>query len=299
MQRRPIEISAISAILLACALDAVPVAHAKLTPLASEFQINHADPESSIPGPAARNAKPLEFGYFIQDLVTFAEAAAKSGDHQAESRYYRAFTKAVPDSSVGFSRLCESLEAAGQRAEAVAACRQALGLPGAMLKDYVRFVHLILSRDDRAPAELPPAELEDVKQVVAHLRQHPETAVAGSHMQCELGTRLESIALLEECTTALAAVAPGDPKTIAFQWALAVRKGDQQGARRLIERARTTGMKPEGIARMERATLTLGHAWGRWLSDWRALLAAAVLAVLACGCAYLVYIARARHQRMV
>lgn len=272
---------------LLCQMGLAHSSWAAIKPLGSAFQIDHANPEASIPSIAARNAKPLEFGYFLQDLATFAEAAKKSGDHLTEARYYGAFTKAVPDSAVGFSKLCEALDSARQREGAVTACRQALGLSGASLKDYVRFVHLTLEKKE----PLSPNELEDVTQAVAHLRAAPETRVAGSHLQCEVGVRTESIPLLEECTAALAAAAPRDPKTIAFQWALAVRKGDQDGARTLIGLAKNTGMTADGIARMERATVLLDQGWRRWLLDWRVLLTALALITLALSIVY------ARHRR--
>jgi hypothetical protein len=251
----------IAAALTVCGMVLAPFATAlaALTPLSSEFRIDDANPEASVPGPAARNAKPLEFGYFIQDLLSFAESAARSGDHVAEARYYRAFTRAVPDSAVGFSRLCESLAAADRRDDATVACRAALGLHGATVKDHVRFVELVLSKHGQLSLE----EIEDLKQVVAHLRSNPETAVAGHHLQCQLGVRIESIPLLEECTKALAVIAPEDPKTITFEWALAVRKGDPSGGRREIARARALGMNADQLARMERLTAQLEPAWRR------------------------------------
>jgi len=249
---------------------------AGLTPLASAFPIDHANPEASIPSVTARNAKPLEFGYFLQDLVTFAEAAGRAGDHVSEARYYRAFTAAVPDAVAGFSRLCQSLESARQRDDALVACRKALGLGGATLEDHVRFVHLVLAK----PGPLGPGEQDDVNAVIAHLRQSPDTRVAASHLQCELGVHLESIPLLAECTATLAAIAPADPKTLTFEWALAVRQGDSARARALIGRARAVGLKGESLARMERATDALEGAWRHRLVDGRALLATALIALL-------------------
>jgi hypothetical protein len=133
--------------------------------------------------------------------------------------------------------------------------------------------------------------MEDISQVVQHLRQAPDTRVAGSHLQCEFGVRVASVSVLQECTAVLATIAPDDPKTIAFQWALALRKGDEDGARRLIARAKTTGMKPQGIARMESTTGTFGRTWRRWFLDWRLVLAVAVLASASLATLY------ARHRR--
>jgi hypothetical protein len=256
---------------------------AAIQTLSSAFQINHANPEASIPDVKARNAKPIEFGYFLQDLVTYAQAAARAGDHLSESRYYRAFIKAVPDSRAGFARLCQSLDAAHQREEALAACKQALGLAGATVEDSVRFVHLVLGK----PGNLAAPELDDVNAVIANLRGSPQTRVAASHLECELGVHLESIPLLTECTQDLTAVAPGDPKTLTFSWALAIQQGDAARARSLVTRAKAAGLTSEGLSRMERATSELEHAWPwrrlrQLLDRQRGLFAIAGLAGMAC-----------------
>jgi len=62
--------------------------------LSSKFSVNDRDPESSVPGARARDASPLEFGYFLQDLLEKAERARKDNDMPAVIRFYRAV--AVP-----------------------------------------------------------------------------------------------------------------------------------------------------------------------------------------------------------
>ena len=47
--------------------------------------------------PKQRDGNPLEFGYFVQDLLAKAEIATKKQDHQAAIRYYRALAIGVPD----------------------------------------------------------------------------------------------------------------------------------------------------------------------------------------------------------
>lgn len=271
-------------------LNGATKASAAVETLASEFQIDHANPEVAIPSVKMRNAKPIEFGYFLQDLVSYAQAAARAGDHASEARYYRAFTKAVPDSRTGFARLCQALDAAHQGDAAIAACKQALGLSGATVEDSVRFVHLLLAK----PAPLTSGELDDANAVIANLRGSAETRVAGSHLQCELGIHLESIPLLTECTAALRAIAPSDPKTVTFEWALAVRQGDAGRARELVARAKAAGLTPDGVARLERATTELERSWSwrRKLVDWRVLLGTSVVAILCLG-----LFSRARRRR--
>ena len=230
-----------------------------IEPLSTQFHINHADPESTVPTEAEKNAKPLEFGYYLQDLIAFAMAADKSGDHLGAARYYRAFAKAVPDESIAFQKLCESLQKAGQREEAMAACREALGRPGIDVNDYARYATLVLAKQ----GPLTKDELEDLNTIVEHLRKEPGTRAAGIHIQCELAMHNSDVAVLQQCSGELAAIAPDDPKTISFQWAAAMRAGNGAEARRLIERARVNGMKAAGLQKMEKATDALDSGFGR------------------------------------
>lgn len=229
-----------------------------IEPLSTQFHINHADPEATVPTDAEKNAKPLEFGYYLQDLIAFAMAADKAGDHLGAARYYRAFAKAVPDESIAFQKLCESLQKAGKRDEAMAACRDALGRSGIDVSDYVRYTTLVLAKQ----GPLTKDELEDLNTIVEHLRKDPGTRAAGIHVQCELAMHNSDVALLQQCSGELAALAPNDPKTISFQWAAAMRAGNAAEARRLVERARATGMKPAGLQKMEKATDAMDSGLG-------------------------------------
>src|SRR5260370_7948601 len=93
------------------------------------FRIAAAAPASSSPPLQFQNASPLEFGYFLQDLLDRAAAADKGQNQPAAIRYYRAVTSAVPDRAVGFSRLCPVLQAPGQREPPIASPPPALGFP--------------------------------------------------------------------------------------------------------------------------------------------------------------------------
>src|ERR1043165_5985237 len=83
--------------------------------MSRQFKIDHVNPDSSVPSVEERNDKPIEFGYYLQDLAAFAVAARRSGNRSLEARYYLAFAKAVPDRATGFARACEALEGANQR----------------------------------------------------------------------------------------------------------------------------------------------------------------------------------------
>ena len=255
--------------------------------LSGEFPIDLTNPEASVPDVKQRNAKPLEFGYFIQDLIALAVEAGRRGDHRAEAHFYRAFSLAVPDRSVAFSKLCQALEAAGDRQNAETACRDALGRPGIELADYARFVRLLLQK----PEALSPADVEDITQIVAHLQAIPETRLSGTQLQCEYAMHVDNLPLLQQCSAELSAAAPDDAKALTFAWAAALRQGDKTTASRLIDRAKKLGIKPEGIRRMERATSELHFGWRRWSMLWP-LVAAALMLIAA-----LSYLVVARRRR--
>lgn len=258
----------------------------------ARFKLNDADPESSVPPLEARDASPLEFGYYLQEILDKAAAATKAGDSVKTVRYYRALAKAVPERALGFSRLCQSLEATGEREAAIVACHSALGLPGVVIDDYVRYVHLILA----APGILAPRDLEEIKAVTTHLKSQPEAKIVGYHLQCELGTRVADVATLEECTAALTAAAPCDPKTISFQWALALQKGDGAEARNIIRRAAEAGMTAEAVQLMKDRTAEHFSLWPRRLADWR-FSAPLAVAVFAASASALAIVRRRRGLR--
>jgi hypothetical protein len=221
--------------------------------------IDDANPASSVPSPQQRDAEPLKFGYFLQELIDRAQRATLAGDHQKAARYYVAIAKAVPDRATGFGKLCEALEAAGMRERALTSCGQALAREGVRVEDFVRFVRLTLAK----PGALTEAEVKEADSAVKHLTAQPGAALTGHHLACELATRLEGTDRLERCTAALVAAAPQDPKTVYFQWALAVRRKDRDQARTLVERARATGMGEAGVTKMRQATDELSP--GGWL----------------------------------
>ena len=131
----------------------------------SHFAVDDADPEASVPSLEEQHSQPLEFGYFLQDLAAKAERATKAGDHPAEARYYRALATAAPNSAFAPRRLCGALEAAGDLANAVVACRTALTRDGSTSGDYIHFVKVVL----KTTTPLPPGERQELDAVIAHL----------------------------------------------------------------------------------------------------------------------------------
>jgi hypothetical protein len=151
-----------------------------------QFVLNDADPEGSVPPLAQRNADPLQFGYFLQDLLDRAAAATKQGDAAAAIRYQRAISKAVPERAMAFSRLCALYESTGQRQAAIAACRGAVDREGVVIDDYVRYVRLLLG----SSGAVAQADAEEVRAVLAHLRSQPGTGATVEELRRQFVSRI-------------------------------------------------------------------------------------------------------------
>ncbi|MGZ3439114.1 MAG: hypothetical protein ACXVDD_06350 [Polyangia bacterium] len=213
---------------------------------AAAFVVDDHDPERSVPSPAAADASPIEFAYYLQDLGDRAIAASARGDHAAAIRYLRALARAVPDASVPQQKLCAALEAHGDHDAAIAACRAALGLSGVRAQDFVRFGELVLALP--APSA---AALADVEAGARHLMAQPDARVLGLELACRVGVKRGDLPLLDECSRELATAAPNDPSTWVFAWTAAKKHGRTDEARRFVARARAAGLPPDAQARME------------------------------------------------
>jgi tetratricopeptide (TPR) repeat protein len=218
----------------------------------SDWAIDDKDPEGHVPTQAQLNADPLQAGYWIQDLILKAQVASKHGDHEAAVKYYRAMYKAVPDKAGALRYLCNEYDTLGQIDNAVNACGQALMLNGLTVNDYVHFLRLILGK----PGMLSPKEVLAATNVIAHLKSEDAGRDIGNELECELGVRTSDRKQLRECTTALGATAPNDPKTIGYEWALAMLEGDIGGARRFLTEAGKAGVSEEKIKIMQQAVTT-------------------------------------------
>ncbi|HVV50602.1 MAG TPA: hypothetical protein VHO06_13130, partial [Polyangia bacterium] len=186
-----------------------------------------------------------------------AQKAEQAGDHAAAARYFRALTKAAPESAFGPRQLCAALEAAGDLPNAIVACRTTLTRTGATAGDYLRFVELVL----KSPAPLPAGERQELEAVIAHLGHEANLGAVPTMLRCDVALRFSDRAALAACTEALARQAPRDPRTVSFQWALALQNDDRGAALGFIDRARAAGMSPQGLAKMQAATraMTLRH----------------------------------------
>ncbi len=212
--------------------------------------VDDRNPDSNIPTEAERNADPLQFGYWLQDVALKGEHASKRGDHAAAAKFYDALAKAVPDRAVGFAKACEEYEATGDRERAISRCGDALLRDGLRVEDYTHFVHLVVGK----PGPLSDTETAALDHVASHMRTDPAGRPFADELECEVATRTSNLGDIRECTAALMARAPDDSRTISYSWALAVAEGRTRDADTLVVRATAAGVRPEDIQRMKRAT---------------------------------------------
>jgi predicted Zn-dependent protease len=235
--------------------------------LSQQYPIDEEDPESRVPTTKQRDRNPLEFGYFLQDLLSGAEMAQKAGAYHAVVRYYRAVVKAVPDRAKGWSKLCEAYAVVNDHERAAKASSYALDLPGTEMQDFTRFVHETLLK----PGELSADDRAKIATALEHLEKQPDPtppafAVAANHLRCETAVKAKDGKMLEACTAVLARHAPNDPKTVVFEWTLAVQRGHTEAAGRLLDRARQLKVPAENVERMEAATYRGKRRAGVWFA---------------------------------
>ncbi len=255
----------------------------------TRFPIDVEHPEKSIPGDRERNADPLQFGYWLQDVTQDAQKAAARGDHVAAARFYEALALAVPDRAIGLVKACEEDEAAGDLDKAIDACGGALLRDGLRVQDYARFVGLVLSR----PGALREKDVAALHAVLDHMKSESVGRDAAADLECQVGTRISDASMLQECTGLLAARAPDDARTLTYEWALAVMQHRYSDASSFAARAKAAGVPAESADAMDRASRDARrHVWLT-----RGLSVAGVSAILAL--AALVGLKRVRRRHVV
>jgi hypothetical protein len=242
----------------------------------SDWHIDEQDPEASIPSEEKRNRSPIEFGYWLQDLVAKGEQASKRGDHLAAVKFYMALAKAVPDRPVSYRRLCDEYNAAGLGDRAIQACGSALLFKYVPLDDYTRYMSLIVTK----PGALSRQEVSSLTGLVDHLRSDAGARDVFYDIECAVAARTDSMSLLQECTNGLSATAPASPTTLIYEWTLAVKRGEFDKAKKDIDRAKRMVMPPVSIQRMERET---DEAVGRHRRKITEAVLAGLLALIAVG----------------
>jgi hypothetical protein len=264
-------------------------------PAAAAAAIDDAHPERSVPTPAQQLSDPLSFAELLMELGGRAEAATARRDHAAAARYYAALAGAVPARSYAFEKLCDAFEASGRRAEAIEACGSALSRQGTTAADFTHFVKLLLAKD----GPLSGAERKQAETAIAALDREPRAALIAVCLRCNVAAHDHDLPALETCTAALVAEAPADPRTIAFQWALAIEKDDRPGADALASRAIAAGLDRDTVARLRSATLGTRAVRVARALRW-GLEAAVAFVIVALGVGALVrYLERARRRTVL
>jgi hypothetical protein len=224
--------------------------------LSQKFPLNEDNPEISIPNKNQRLRNPMEFGYLLQDLIEGAEMARKRGDYYAVVRYYRAIAKAVPERAKGWSKLCEAYAIVNDHARAAKTCGMALSLPGVELQDYTRFIEQTLL----LPGKPTPENVTKMKDVLDHLDKQPDIELATADLRCQVGVATSDTRMLETCTAALTRLDPNNPKTVVYEWTLAMHRGQTEAAGRLLQRAKALKLPTANIERMQALTAS-GHGY--------------------------------------
>jgi hypothetical protein len=143
--------------------------------LSTSFPIDDADPSKHVPTVEQRNEDPLEYGYYLQDLIARAEPAFEKGDWAGAVKYFEVLGRAEPNIGVSFSRLCVAYAKLGRFDVAAANCGRAVGLPGARVMDHLRFVEYTLQKPKLLPVDVTDADAS-LAYLRAHLAELPPTA---------------------------------------------------------------------------------------------------------------------------
>jgi tetratricopeptide (TPR) repeat protein len=259
-------ITAVAALaMILCGLAAPRLAAAEEGPVPekgwlSKWPIDPQDPSKNIPSDKDKNADPLEFGYWLQDVAWKAAHASKKGDHEMAAKLYGALADAVPDRAIGFTMACQEYETLGQLDRAINACGQGLLRDGTLVKDFVHFVRLVLAK----PGPLGKKEIEGLAQVVAHMRDDPASRDFADDIECQIAVRTSNVAQLRECTAGLVERGESGATLLSYQWNLAILETKFGLARQLVERAKLAGMPAENAASMLKTTSSRQRLyWGR------------------------------------
>jgi hypothetical protein len=196
------------------------------------------------------NRDPAATGLLLFDLLEEAAAAEKSGDARGAVRAFEAIARAVPERATAFSKLCELHRALGERSAALAACRRAAGLPGSKRADHLRHIELMLDKPAGEPFE--PAELDELRASLAHLRKEGVTGPELEVLECQFAVVLEELEPLQRCVERLGATLPREsPFRLTYEMSLALFQNDLERARAIVGEARQGAMSVESLELME------------------------------------------------
>jgi tetratricopeptide (TPR) repeat protein len=259
--------------------------------LSSKFVINPDDPEKSVPSLEDKNAAPMQFGYYIQDLSSEAAYAEQKGDFVKAGKFWAALSKAVPDVAVGYRRACRAFRRAQDSEKALLYCSAALSRSGVIVDDYAQYGELMLAK----PGPLQPNDIADLDAVVEHLRTsvdgQPDSLIAGERLACGIGVQLSDEKRLQFCTDRLSKGAVKDHvNTLFFRWNLAMLRRDYGAAKALLPEMKKAGMPAAALQKAEEKTFEASAWWRRPLKDWR--YGAGLVALLAVAAGLMLYFRR-------
>jgi hypothetical protein len=160
-------------------LGNVAIAFGRPGDVATKWQVNDDNPSASVPTVEERNKDPLEFAYFLQDLLARAQMAYDIENWPDVVKYNEALATAVPDVARPFSTLCVAYAKLGKLDVAAAYCGKAVTLQGSRVYDHLRFLDLTLRKK-----KLTQEDLDALEASLNHLRGH-----AAQHPQAPPGER--------------------------------------------------------------------------------------------------------------
>ncbi len=230
----------------------------------SKWPVDRRDPDGSIPTPQQRDANPLEYGYFLMDVSDLAEGALKRGNHLEAIKYYKTLTKAVPERAVSYRKVCISYQALGDWQSALTYCAVALTRAGTLVEDFERYARITLDMKPTFTAQ----DGEQLDAVASHLRSQFPKATLADEIVCETGLKLQDNKRMKQCTDSLAASAPKSARTLTYQWAFALQRGDTRAAHQIIDSARQLGVPTAAVQNMVDGTdKYLSSTRWRWVRN--------------------------------
>ncbi len=257
----------------------------KFNPISKDF--DPETPEETMWTKEQANRDPLSFSYILQDYSVLADKSLNEGDYPTAVKYYRALAKGVPEAAVAFEKACEAYEGLKDYENAREWCLTALGKEGVTVGTYRRYIQLVLLKP-----ELTTDELEELDEVLNHMKAQKADARIVHEADCAIGIRTRDEPRLERCTAALTEVAPDAPSTLVNEWYLAEFRKDHRAAVAVLERASEVGMDPTALARLQELTKRAIEADRPWYRRYWWVFAG--LAVLLAGAALLGFAGRSK-----
>lgn len=249
--------------------------------LSTLFPVNDDDPKASIPTEQQREESPVEFGYWLQDMILRAEEGFENDDLERAVKYYEALSYALPHNPTSFRKLCKAQQKLGNLTRAEATCWAVLKREGALVYDHYHFLDLAIPLVGPSVPEVKKARAENIDSSLERLRalalvnaEHKQIeeykhrdknadkvlgkvdpAEQGSEpakelplatqieiYACQLAAQLADPQRLARCVDGLNGV-KADPKVVAmFNWAAKAAAKDEEGQKHALEEAKKLGL---------------------------------------------------------